>query len=151
MFNIFEEISWPQFVKLNGINKMPLNEQVNAYNQYLYNLDVARQNWVDTQNKGPQLTSTPTPPILGDFLINTENVVEGSTTNDNQFQLPLTNNGIINFTIDWGDGSPTETVSLSVLDDNQFSYNYPTAGNYIVGVTCTEPLNIFTLFADQND
>jgi len=53
MFNIFEEISWPQFVKLNGINKMPLNEQVNAYNQYLYNLDVARQNWVDTQNKGP--------------------------------------------------------------------------------------------------
>lgn len=53
MYNIFEEISWPQFVKLNGINKMPLNEQVNAYNQYLYNLDVARQNWVDTQNKGP--------------------------------------------------------------------------------------------------
>jgi hypothetical protein len=53
MFNIFEEISWPQFVKLNGINKMPLNEQVNAYNQYLYNLDVARQNWIDTQNKGP--------------------------------------------------------------------------------------------------
>ncbi len=24
-----------------------------TYNQYLYNLDVARQNWVDTQNKGP--------------------------------------------------------------------------------------------------
>ncbi len=87
MFNIFEEISWPQFVKLNGINKMPLNEQVNAYNQYLYNLDVARQNWVDTQNKGPQLTSTPTPPILGDFLINTENVVEGTTTNDNCCEL----------------------------------------------------------------
>lgn len=53
MYNIFDELSWPQFVKLNGIDKMPLNEQVSAYNQYLYNLDVARQNWITYQNKGP--------------------------------------------------------------------------------------------------
>jgi len=144
MFNIFEEISWPQFVKLNGINKMPLNEQVNSYNQYLYNLDVARQNWVDTQNKGP-LTET-TPPFTFTFEINVEN--NGDLFS---FTIGTSEIGSSDITVDWGDGSPTETVSLSVLDDNQFSYNYPTAGNYIVGVTCTEPLNIFTLFADQND
>ena len=69
MFNIFEEILWPQFIKLEGINKLPINEQVSQYNQYLYNLSISRQNWIDTQNKGAILT-TPTP-LLGDFLIDT--------------------------------------------------------------------------------
>jgi len=58
MFNIFEEILWPQYIKLEGIKKLPLNEQINSYNQYLYNLDIARQNFIDTQNKGPLLPSS---------------------------------------------------------------------------------------------
>jgi hypothetical protein len=32
-----------------------LNEQVNQYNQYLYDLSVARQNWITYQNKGPYI------------------------------------------------------------------------------------------------
>jgi len=51
--NIFEEILWPQFVKIERISKLPLNEQVAAYQQYIYDLDVARQNWLAYQNKGP--------------------------------------------------------------------------------------------------
>jgi len=51
--NIFEEISWPQFIKIERINKLPLNEQVAAYQQYIYDLDIARQNWLSYQNKGP--------------------------------------------------------------------------------------------------
>ena len=54
MFNIFEELSWPQFNQLPNINRLSLNEQVNAYNQYLFDLSIARQNFIDTQNKGPQ-------------------------------------------------------------------------------------------------
>ena len=54
MFNIFEELSWPQFNQLPNINRLSLNEQVNAYNQYLFDLSIARQNWIDYQNKGPQ-------------------------------------------------------------------------------------------------
>jgi hypothetical protein len=50
--NIFEEILWPQFVKIEHISKLPLNEQVAAYQQYIYDLDVARQNWLAYQNKG---------------------------------------------------------------------------------------------------
>jgi hypothetical protein len=50
--NIFEEILWPQFVKIERISKLPLNEQVAAYQQYIYDLDVARQNWLAYQNKG---------------------------------------------------------------------------------------------------
>jgi hypothetical protein len=53
MFNIFEELSWPQFNQLPDITRLPLNEQINYYNQYLFDLSVARQNWIDSQNKGP--------------------------------------------------------------------------------------------------
>ena len=54
MFNIFEEISWPQFVQLPTVARLPLNEQVNAYNQYLFELSEARTNWLTYQNKGPE-------------------------------------------------------------------------------------------------
>jgi hypothetical protein len=53
MFNIFEELSWPQFTQLYEMAKLPLNEQVKYYNQYLYDLNIARQNWLSYQNKGP--------------------------------------------------------------------------------------------------
>ena len=53
MFNIFEELSWPQFSQLPNVTRLPLNEQVQHYNQYLFDLNVARQNWIDYQNKGP--------------------------------------------------------------------------------------------------
>lgn len=54
MFNIFEEISWPQFVRMSHISPLPLHEQTNQYNQYLYQLSEARSNWVSTQSKGPR-------------------------------------------------------------------------------------------------
>jgi len=50
--NIFEEILWPQFVKIEHVSKLSLNEQVAAYKQYVYELDIARQNWLNYQNKG---------------------------------------------------------------------------------------------------
>jgi hypothetical protein len=53
MFNIFEELSWPQFTQLSNVAGLPLNEQIQYYNQYLSDLNIARQNWIDTQNKGP--------------------------------------------------------------------------------------------------
>jgi hypothetical protein len=51
--NIFEEILWPQFVQFEHIKPLPLNEQVNQYNQYLFELSITRQNWLAYQNKGP--------------------------------------------------------------------------------------------------
>jgi len=52
--NVFEEILWPQFIKIERISKLPLTEQVAAYQQYIYDLDTARQNWIAYQNKGPR-------------------------------------------------------------------------------------------------
>lgn len=53
MINIFEEITWPQFTQFPHVVKLPLNEQVQYYNQYLYDLSIARANWISYQNKGP--------------------------------------------------------------------------------------------------
>jgi hypothetical protein len=56
--NIFEEILWPQFIKIEHVSKLPLHEQVAAYQQYIYDLDVARQGWIAYQNKGPLVEET---------------------------------------------------------------------------------------------
>jgi hypothetical protein len=53
MFNIFEELTWPQFSQLPNVAKLSLNEQVIQYNQYLFELSEARINWLEYQNKGP--------------------------------------------------------------------------------------------------
>ena len=52
MMDIFNEISWPQFIQLNEVRNLPLNKQVNKYNQYINELNVSRQNWLAYQNKG---------------------------------------------------------------------------------------------------
>jgi hypothetical protein len=66
--NLFNELLWPQFKELNHVRGLPLNEQVNQYNQYLYDLNIARQSWIVYQNKGPRRT-TPTPPVEEGFLL----------------------------------------------------------------------------------
>ena len=67
--NLFEEILWPQFVKLERVSKLPLHEQVKEYNQYIYNLSLARQNWLNDQPKGPKPNPTTPTPIESGFLL----------------------------------------------------------------------------------
>ncbi len=51
--DIFNEILWPQFIRIENVSKLPLQEQVAAYQQYVQDLSIARQNWINYQNKGP--------------------------------------------------------------------------------------------------
>ena len=53
---LFEELLWPQFVQLEKIKKLQLHEQVEAYDQYLNELSLARINWLSAQHKGPIYT-----------------------------------------------------------------------------------------------
>lgn len=53
--DIFNEMLWPQFVKIEKYSKLPLHEQVAAYDQYIQDLAIARQNWLNYQNKGPYI------------------------------------------------------------------------------------------------
>ena len=48
--DIFNEISWVQFIQLNKVRNLPLNEQVNRYNQYLNELQQQRQHYIQQLN-----------------------------------------------------------------------------------------------------
>ena len=52
MFNIFEEITWPQFQNQDGIRHLSLNEQITKYNQYISELSLARDYYFQFQVKG---------------------------------------------------------------------------------------------------
>jgi hypothetical protein len=68
MINIFDEISWPQFIQQVHVKKLPLNEQVKYYNQYIWDLNQARQNWLTYQNKGPHKIQSSTGFLLQEDL-----------------------------------------------------------------------------------
>ena len=78
--NIFEEILWPQFIRIENISKLLLNEQVAAYYQYIQDLSIQRQNWLNYQNKGPH-TYTPTIQNIG-FLAQEESYINSSGSLD---------------------------------------------------------------------
>lgn len=52
LINIFEEVSWENFIQIEKYKNLPLNEQEAYYKQYIQDLEIARQNWLAYQNKG---------------------------------------------------------------------------------------------------
>ena len=60
--DIFNEILWSQFIQLNEVSSLPLNEQVKKYNQYLNELQHQRQcyiqqlNWLECNKGGKKKT-----------------------------------------------------------------------------------------------
>jgi surface protein len=63
---------------------------------------------------------------------NTSNTSFGSST-ANQVQLPLELVGTYNFTVDWGDGSPIDTIT--VWNDPLTLHTYAIAGTYTITIT----------------
>ncbi len=54
--DIFNELAWHQFKQLKEVLDLPLNEQVNKYNRYLWELSLARDYYLQYQAKGKRLT-----------------------------------------------------------------------------------------------
>jgi hypothetical protein len=75
--------------------------------------------------------SAPSPPVTASFRIDTTQTTVGSTAN-NIFQLPLTNNGVISFDIDWGDGT---TDTINTWNQPEVTHTYPSPGTYDVAIT----------------
>jgi len=63
------------------------------------------------------------------FVVKTDNT---GTSNNDQFTLPLRAGNTYNFTVNWGDGSPDETVTSDALLTHTFLGG---AGNYTVSIT----------------
>jgi hypothetical protein len=53
MYLPFEEMTWQQFIQQPQLKKLSLQEQASHYNEYLFELSIARQSWIEYQNKGP--------------------------------------------------------------------------------------------------
>lgn len=64
------------------------------------------------------------------FTINTANTSVGSTAN-NQFKLPLVSSGVINFTVDWGDGN---SDVITVWNQLETTHTYTSIGTYTVKI-----------------
>ncbi len=52
MYLPFEEITWQQFMQQPQLKRLTLQEQVAQYDQYLFELSIARQSWIEYQSKG---------------------------------------------------------------------------------------------------
>lgn len=142
MFNIFEELTWPQFSHLPDVVKLPINEQVQYYNQYLYDLSVSRQNWLESQPKG----SIPSNEV-NSITLQVEVDFDGD-----QFRVSLeSENGLTDLIFDWGDGSAPETFTLEPGNLEGYSHTYELSGVYNVVVTFSTVEYIIGLRIDIND
>ena len=66
----------------------------------------------------------------------------------NQVQLPLEISGVYNFTVDWGDGSPIDTIT--VWNDPLTLHTYALAGTYVLTITGQIEGWRFNGFGDRN-
>jgi hypothetical protein len=64
---------------------------------------------------------------------NTSNVSSGSTAS-NQIKLPLTNGGVYNFTVDWGDGSVS---NITTFNQSEVTHTYASSGTYTLTIKGT--------------
>lgn len=149
MFFVNDPGPWQSFIlrgdnanrPINEVTQKYLNEQLQFENFISMEQQLQLQQY---QNKGPLSESTI--PFTFTFEITVENNEEFF-----RFSIGTSETGPTNVTVDWGDGSPTTSGFVEALSNTQFQYTYPSAGSYIVGVTCTNPENIYSVIANQND
>ena len=63
LVNLLEELTWGQFTTLDEYRNLPLQEQISHYKQYLSDLDQARQNLINYQNKGRKVPGQRNTPL----------------------------------------------------------------------------------------
>ena len=89
----------------------------------------------------PSMSATPTPtptptqtplPVAFVSLWRTSNTSAGSSTST-QVTLPLNSSGTYNFVVDWGDGGPTDTIT--VWNDLATTHTYGVSGDYTITIT----------------
>jgi HSP20 family molecular chaperone IbpA len=149
MFFVNDPGPWQSFIlrgdnvgrPINEVTQKYLHEQLQFENFISMEQQLQLQQY---QNKGLLISNEI--PFTFTFEINVEN--EGDNFRVN---ISTTEVGPTDIIIDWGDGSPLTSGSIEQLSQETYNYSYSSAGNYIVGVIATEPSNIYSVTADQND
>lgn len=86
---------------------------------------------VTLADDAPALASTPPDAFVTTW--NTADTSDGSSA-DNQIRLPLTSDGLYNFTVDWGDSS---TSVITTWDQPEKTHTYASPGDYTITITGT--------------
>lgn len=140
--NIYEEILWPQFRNLPQIAKLPLNEQVRAYNTYSWDLTTQRmmhESQLAAQGNGGGAPAVgiigPTPAL--DCI---EFVVD--TAVSDIFNLDIESSGPVDYTITWGDGVE-ETGNID--GTLSISHTYPSLDTSYAAKLCFTDPSLITL------
>lgn len=136
MFLVNDPGPWQNFVLRRDNIGRPITEvtQKYLYEQLQFENFISMQQQLQIQqfqNKGVASSSTPPTPPSGDFLIDTS-ILGDTTTNEYQFQLPLSGVGVTNFTIDWGDGTSNTITSYNQAET---LHTYATPGEYYITIT----------------
>ena len=95
-----EEILWPQFVQIDWVRRLPLNEQVVQYNRYLEDLSTQRmlaELGAAGGTASEEPTINPLPSNCIEFVFN--------TTSGTEALVNFTTLGSVEYTLNWGDGT----------------------------------------------
>ena len=65
------------------------------------------------------------------FTVQTD---KSGTSNDDQFTLPLTDNGTVDIEVNWGDGT---SDTITAFDQAEKTHTYPSTGTYEIKITGT--------------
>jgi surface protein len=89
------------------------------------------------------------PLVVTPFVSNWDTTqTSGGSSLANQIQLPLEISGTYNFTVDWGDGSPIDTIT--VWNDPLTLHTYALAGTYTITITGQIEGFVFGNTGDRN-
>jgi hypothetical protein len=141
-------ISWPDYVRLYGIQHLPISEQVKRYNYYLMEQEAlinqvyVAQQAVGSGGTSPSVEPEPEPSVPSNCIQFTADTTIGGTT----FEVFVTSTSATTATIDWGDGVIEDDVVIAGNNDTQLTHMYAEEDTaYNVTVCFADPLFITEL------
>lgn len=139
VFPNINELTWNQFCSMPGIDKLPLNEQARQYQLYCEEIAQFKYTYSNAAPTGgggaSQIQEEVIPSNCFQYVVN--------TTNNADTDFSVTSNGVVNATINWGDGT-TEVVEIDT--SNTILHTYAEQGpSYTVRVCFDLPENVTEL------
>lgn len=112
---ILDIMSWPRFVQLHNISKLPIDEQLKRYNYYLMEQQAIQSQIIAQQSVG----SGGTPPSTEKCLEFVANTITGTS-----FGMEFDASTSVTYSINWGDGTVLENLSAAA-ESVELLHTYP--------------------------
>lgn len=110
-------ISWPDYVRLYGIQHLPISEQVKRYNYYLMEQEALISQVYAAQQVVGSGGSVPEPSLPSNCIQFTADTTRGGTG----FEMEIISSSPTTATVDWGDGNSEE---IEINGTTEISHEY---------------------------